>query len=120
MIPGTCGTSVGAVSAMRRPAALARELALLGADVVVVGGAARLLREGTGSPADLDVAVGDDGLPGLSAALDALGSPAPAAELARGRCLRVRTAWGPLDVFVGAVPESTAVVVDGVAVRVAA
>jgi hypothetical protein len=105
---------------MRQPVALARELALLGADVVVVGSTARLLRGFRVDPADLDVAVRDDALPSLVHALAALGSPVDAGRLARGRCVRVSTAWGPLDVFVGPVPHGPQVDVDGVRVGVAA
>lgn len=105
---------------MRRPLALAAELGRLGSPAVVVGGTARHLRDGAGDPADLDLAVADADLPALVAALARLGSPVGLRSLERCRCVRVATAWGPLDVFVGDVPTWREVRMDGVAVRVAA
>lgn len=102
-----------------RPVALARELALLGADVVVVGSTARLLRGQAVDPADLDVSVSDECVPSLARALAALGSPVDAGRLSRGRCSRMATAWGPLDVFVGPAARAS-IDIDGVAVAVSA
>lgn len=98
---------------------LAVELVRLGADVVVVGGTARLLREGHGNPHDLDVVVADADVPGLVAGLRALGASATDAALRRCRDIRVETAWGPLDVFVAARPASGPVRVHGVDLAVA-
>lgn len=100
--------------------ALARELVRLGARVVVVGGTARLLRDGDGDPGDLDLVVADVDLPDLVAALVLLGSPATVPLLERGRCVHLATSWGPLDVFVAEPPRCSAVTVDGVDVHVAA
>ena len=103
-----------------RPVALACELARLGATVVVVGGTARLLRDATRDPADLDVVVPDAGVPALVAALAALGCTTTERQLVVGRCVRVDTAWGPLDVFVGDVPPSHWIPADGIYLQVVA
>jgi len=102
-----------------RPALLAAELARRGAQIVVVGGSARLLRSGLGHPRDLDVAVTPDSVPALVAALNDVGVPARAASLMRCRTVRYQTGWGPLDVFVAQVRSACGpVVVDGVSVSV--
>jgi hypothetical protein len=103
-----------------RPVALACELARLGATVVVVGGTARLLRDGAHDPADLDVVVPDAAVPSLVSALEALGCTTTRRRLVVGRCVRVDTAWGPLDVFVGDLPPSREIPVGGIGIQVAA
>lgn len=103
----------------RRPVDLAVALVRAGADVVVVGGTARLLRGAARPPRDLDVAVAPSAVDGLVAALGQLGVPTTAARLLRGGCSRVPTAYGPLDVFVGPAPASAPLAVAGAALQVA-
>jgi hypothetical protein len=105
---------------VRRPVRLALELGRLGADVVVVGGTARLLREGCGEPHDLDVVVEPAGVDSLVAALAFLGVPVTAQSLLRCRDVHLDTAWGPVDVFLSARPRSRSIDVDGASVTVAA
>jgi hypothetical protein len=102
----------------RREVLLAVELVRLGADVVVVGSTARLLRRGYGDPRDLDVVVEDADVTGLVAALRSLGASATAAVLRRCRDVRIDTAWGPLDVFVAPRPTTGTVRVHVVDVAV--
>ena len=101
-----------------RPARLAAELVRGGAALVVVGSTARALLDPRVEPADLDVAVADDDLDALVGALAQVGVPASGVALRRARVVSLSTAWGPLDVFVGAVPPCTAVEVDGVVLAV--
>ena len=89
-----------------RPATLAALLARHGARFVVVGGTARWLTTGSGSPGDLDVVVAASDLPLLASALGAVGAPVVAARLGRGSPTRVDTSWGPLDVFVAEPPPA--------------
>lgn len=103
----------------RRELLLAVELTRLGAGFVVVGGMARLLRQGYGDPHDLDVVVADCDVTGLVAALRLLGATATDEALRRCRDVRVDTAWGPLDVFVARRPVALTVRVDGVDLAVA-
>lgn len=92
-----------------RPARLAVELLRQGARFVVVGGTARRLVTGRGSPGDLDVVVDAADLPRLLAALAVLGVRSSVAVLGRAMPAHVDTSWGPLDVFVGTPPPSCGV-----------
>lgn len=104
----------------RRPVQLAVVLVRAGADVVVVGGTASVLRGAAHAPRDLDVAVHPAAVDRLVAALRSLEVPTTAARLLRCGCSRVPTAYGPLDVFVGGTPSSAPVVVAGAVLQVAA
>lgn len=97
---------------------LAVELASLGADVVVVGSTARMLRDGGREPRDLDVVVDAVDVDPLVAALRRLGLHVPALRLLRCRDVHLSTGWGPLDVFVGAPPDAFEVRADGVRLSV--
>ena len=103
----------------QRPLQLAAALVGAGAEVVVVGGAARRLRGLPHRPADLDVVVAPAGTGRLVGALRVIGVDTTAARLLRSGCSRLETSYGPLDVFVGAVPAAQTARVDGVAVRFA-
>lgn len=97
----------------RRPVDLAVALVRGGADVVVVGGAARALLGSSRPPSDLDVVVATHAVDRLVEALRGLGSRVTARELVRGRTVRVDTGYGPLDVFVAVASAATVVLVDG-------
>ncbi len=117
------GGSVSRVIIDCRPVRLAAALARLGASAVVVGSCARWLTAYPGSalrPLDLDLAVEPSAVPALCEALTALGVSADPAALLRARVARIDSGWGPLDVFVGAVPTSRPVAVQGVRLEVAA
>lgn len=102
-----------------RPALLAAELARRGAEFVVVGGAARWLRDGRGRPRDLDIVVTPASATALVTQLNGLGVPARVASLLRCRHVHLDTGWGPLDVFVDKdFPVFGPVFVDGVSVSV--
>lgn len=103
----------------RRPVDLAVALARSGAEVVVVGGAARVLPGGGGSPRDLDVVVAEHAVDRLVESLRGLGSRVTARALLRGRNVRVDTTYGPLDVFVAVPPAAAPVPVDGERLMVA-
>lgn len=90
---------------------LAAQLSRCGADVVVVGGAARWLRSGRGRSRDLDVVVEPASVPGLVAALADLGVAARAAAVLRCRNVRFNTGWGALDGFFADRPASSPVLV---------
>jgi NAD(P)-dependent dehydrogenase (short-subunit alcohol dehydrogenase family) len=107
------------VDLSRRPVDLAVALARAGAEVVVVGGTARLLRGAARAPRDLDVAVAPSAVDGLVGALGSLGVRTTAARLLRCRCSRVRTTYGPLDVFVGPAPAAGPLAVAGSVLQVA-
>ncbi len=70
-------------------------------------------------PLDLDLAVEPSAVPALCGDLTALGVTANAAALLRSRVTRIDSGWGPLDIFVGAVPTSRPVAVQGARVEVA-
>jgi hypothetical protein len=108
------------MAASHRSVELAAELGRLGAHAVVVGGVARLLRTGAGHPHDLDVVVAEPDVDALVSALALLGSSLSARALRLGGCVHVDTAWGPLDVFLGAAPASDELDVAGVRLRVVA
>jgi hypothetical protein len=96
-----------------RPVALALALAHDGVRFVVVGGTARHLLGGAHPPADLDVVVDDLG-PVLRSATR-LGSGARAL---RGTPTRLRTCFGPLDVFLGQVPVTRTLALGGTVLTV--
>jgi hypothetical protein len=102
-----------------RPVRLAAQLVRGGASLVVVGSAARSLREGSGEPRDLDIVVSEAELAALVGALARIGVAGTARGFARARDVALSTAWGPLDLFVGALPPWVPVDVDGTLVRVA-
>ncbi len=108
------------MAASRRSVELAAELSRLGAHAVVVGGVARLLRSGAGHPRDLDVVVAEPDVDALVSVLALLGARLSARALRLRQCVHVDTAWGPLDVFLGAAPASDEFDVAGVRLRVAA
>ena len=103
----------------QRPLQLAVALSRAGAEVVMVGGAARRLNGLPHRPADLDVVVAPEGTIRLVDALRVLGVDSTSARLLRSGCSRLETSYGPLDVFVGALPAAETLGLDGVAVRVA-
>lgn len=103
----------------RRPVDLAVALVRAGAELVVVGGTASMLRGAAHVPRDLDVAVRPASVDHLVAALCSLGVPTTAARLLRRGRSRVPTAYGPLDVFVGRAPASTPVAVADAVLQVA-
>ncbi|HET7900744.1 MAG TPA: hypothetical protein VFL59_06115 [Candidatus Nanopelagicales bacterium] len=107
---------------MPRAVDLAVELSLLEAGFVVVGSTARWLVSGAGAPEprDLDVVVEARELDPFVDALRLLGGTTTAARLRRCRDVRIRTAWGPLDVFLGPAPASRDARVRDVVVLVAA
>ncbi len=88
-----------------RPAQLAVQLLRQGARFVVVGGTARRLLTGQGTPRDLDVVVDTPDLPRFVAALAMVGVHSSVAVLSRAAPSHVDTSWGPLDVFVGTRPS---------------
>ena len=102
-----------------RRVALALLLVRHGAELVVVGGTARWLRGGPQAPRDLDLAVAEADLPALVDALAHLGVEVSAERLRRSGVVALRTAWGPVDVFVGAVPPAVPLTVDGCTLAVA-
>ena len=102
----------------RRPVDLAVALVRGGAEVVVVGGTARLLRGEAHRPRDLDVVVAQEAVPALVQALGALGETVCADALLRCGESAVRTSYGPLDVFVRRRPAASGVLVDGVCLAV--
>lgn len=83
-----------------RPVRLARVLRDAGARVDVVGGTARHLAGDPREPLDLDVAVRPADLGRLARALATIGARFDPDHAARVGCVRVRTTYGPLDVFV--------------------
>jgi len=89
-----------------------------GAEVVVVGGTARLLRGAPHRPRDLDVVVAEQAVPALVGALGELGETVSVAALLRCGEMAVSTSYGRLDVFVGRRPAASGVLVDGVRLAV--
>ncbi|MEO6999735.1 MAG: hypothetical protein ABI112_16795 [Terracoccus sp.] len=92
-----------------RPARLAVELLRQGARFVIVGGTARRLFTGRGTPRDLDVVVDAPDLPRFVTALAGLGAHTSVTILGRAAPSHVATSWGPLDVFVGTSPSGRGV-----------
>lgn len=76
---------------------------------MVVGGTARRLVTGQGTPRDLDVVVATSDLPRLVSALAGVGVHSSVAVLGRAAPSHVDTSWGPLDVFVGTPPSGRGV-----------
>jgi hypothetical protein len=99
---------------------LAIELVHRGARVVVVGGTARRLVDGSHRPRDLDVAVLEQEVPTLVSALAQIGVRVSAATLLRCRQVGLTSAWGPIDIFVReALPPAGVMQVGGCALAVA-
>jgi hypothetical protein len=103
-----------------RSTALAIELVHRGAQVVVVGGTARWLADGSHRPRDLDVAVLEQEVPTLVSALAQIGVRISAATLLRCRQVGLTSAWGPIDIFVReALPPAGVIKVGGCDLAVA-
>jgi hypothetical protein len=103
-----------------RSTALAVELVHRGAQVVIVGGTARWLTDGSHRPRDLDVAITEREVPTLVNALAQIGVHICAVALLRSREVALASAWGPIDVFVReSLPTAGVVKVGGCALAVA-
>ena len=103
-----------------RSTALAIELVHRGAQVVVVGGTARWLADGSHRPRDLDVAVLEQEVPTLVSALAQIGVRVSAAALLGCRQVGLNSAWGPIDIFVQeALPRAGVIEVGGFDLAVA-
>lgn len=97
-----------------RSTELALRLVEGGSTLVVVGGTARRILGSSRRPLDLDVVVQAEDVPALVGALSPLGVQVSSQAMLRARSVALRTAWGPLDVFVCAkLPGSRTVDVDG-------